>query len=71
MMPLEIYPEGGYKPGLIIPALIWLGVIVASIVIALMLTGCAQTFQGTCALEVLGKTDSGFTVVRTYCEAKE
>lgn len=29
------------KPRLIIPALIWLGIIIASIVLALMLTGCA------------------------------
>lgn len=43
-MPLEIHPERSgqeRKPLLIIPALIWLGIVIATIVIALQLSGCA------------------------------
>jgi hypothetical protein len=73
-MPLEIYPECEGKPRLIIPALIWLGVIIASIVIAVMLTGCAETptnvfpLEGTCAVLPVGTTDSGISVYRFRCQ---
>jgi hypothetical protein len=67
--PYEYEPES--KPRLIIPALIWLGVIISSIVIALMLTGCAtESFQGLCAIQQTGQTDSGVPVIRVYCEAQ-
>lgn len=72
-MSLDIYPEfqREEKPRLIVPALIWLGVIAASIVIALMLTGCAQTtFQGTCALKPMGQDENGHVYVVAYCEAR-
>lgn len=46
--------------------------IICAIVAALVLTGCAQTtFQGVCALKILGKDERGYVVAQTYCEAAE
>lgn len=74
---MDIHPERSYpeepenRPRLIVPALIWLCTIAAVIVIALQLSGCAQTtFQGLCALQPAGMTDSGVAVFHTYCEAQ-
>jgi hypothetical protein len=65
------------KPRLILPVSLWAGGLLAVVLGLVLLTGCAQgpqkiaTFQGLCALQPAGKTDSGVAVFHTYCEARE
>jgi hypothetical protein len=48
---------------------IFLGILIG--VLMGPLYGCAQTFQGLCAVKPIGKNENGHTVLATYCEAKE
>jgi hypothetical protein len=70
---MEIHPERtpvlDRKPRLIFPVAIWAIALVLMIGGALMLSGCATTFQGLCAVKPIGQNENGHTVLATYCEA--
>jgi hypothetical protein len=69
--------EPARKPKLILPVALWAGFLLAVVLGLAALPGCAQepqkisTFQGLCALQPAGRTDSGVAVFHTYCEALE
>lgn len=76
-MSLDIHPERTRvlperKPRLIIPVIIWFGLIVGVGMLLVGLSGCAPaaTFTGICALQPVGVTDGGVAVARVHCEAQ-
>lgn len=66
----------GINKNLIVPVLVWIGVVGAVLVIVTHLTGCAaiteeKVWQRVCYEQFLGKADNGLLVVRHYCVSEE
>lgn len=78
-MSLDIHPERTRvlperKPRLIIPVLIWIGLLLGVGMLLVGLSGCADTAEiraEVCYLKFMGNTEDGYTVVMSACQSPE
>lgn len=72
---MEIHPEyqKTAKPRpIILPLIIWIGVILAVLVLMAGLSGCATTEESkVCFMKLLGQTEQGYSVVVQSCMTPE
>lgn len=78
-MSLDIHPERTSvlperKSSLMIPVLIWIGLLLGFGMLLVGLSGCAQTAEiraEVCYLRFMGQTEEGYTVVMQACQSPE